>query len=202
MLQTGIALILSLMLFSGSGWADACPEKCRNASFLGTNFWTAVRNPTNTITVSRNGLSVSPQPGGTTPNLPAVQGFGSQVFLVVRGTDINQGVWANQWTGSSWTGWYNVNAGMTTNSPAMEVFNNTLFLVVSGVDINKGLWVNRWTTTWVGWSGVASQFTSAQTCASGSNIRVGGTRTDGQCWRLTSTTGTTWSGPMVGSPCP
>jgi hypothetical protein len=88
-------VILSFFLFSSTAWADVCPEKCRNASFLGTNFWTAVRNPTKPITVSRNGLPLSPQPGGTTPNLPAVQGFGSQVFLVVRGTDINQGVWAN-----------------------------------------------------------------------------------------------------------
>jgi hypothetical protein len=201
MVQTLIVAMVSLTLWQGMGWA-ACLENCaQNYTFLNSQLWTARRNGNNTLTVLANGASVNPQPGGTTLNLPALQAFSGQAFLVVRGTDVNQGVWANQWTGSSWTGWYNVNAGMTTNSPDMEVFNNTLFLVVSGVDINKGLWVNRRTTTWVGWSGVASQFTSAQTCAS-SSIRVGGTRTDGQCWCLTSTTGTTWSGPTVGSPCP
>jgi hypothetical protein len=95
MLRTMIAFVLSLFCLSSSGWTQNCEEGCRHATIFNGASWVALRDPTtNTIPVLANGSGVSPQPGGTTLNLPALQAFSGQVFLVVRGTDINQGVWA------------------------------------------------------------------------------------------------------------
>ena len=205
MLQAVIVGMLSLVLFLGQGGRvveAACAERCRNAAFLGSDFWWAVRNSDNTISVFRNGFLFSPQPGGTTPNLISLQVFSGQVFLAVRGTGTQQGVFVNRWTGSSWTGWIRPQQGSTTNSPDMSVFSNSVHLAIAGTDLpNRGLWLNRYTSAWLGWVGIANLFTSAQTCAS-SSLRVGGCRTDGQCWRLTTTNLGTWSGPTLGNPCP
>lgn len=180
----------------------ACQQNCRNAGFLGNQFWSVLRNPNMTMTVFRNGFIFNPQPQmGKTTHLPALEVLNGQVFLAVRGDDPNGGVWTNRWTGSSWTGWANPQQGATTNSPDMSVFNNSVHLVVAGIDPNKGLWLNRYTSAWLGYIIMGGSFTSSQTCAS-SSLRIGGCRTDGQCWRLTTTNLVTWTPLAVGDPCP
>lgn len=205
MIQIIIATIFNLFLLNGIGWAGACEEKCRNAAFDSSGqFWTAVRNSDNTIIVSVNGTPIGSQPGGATPANLALQSFGGQVFLVVKGVDIPPGtayggVWFNRWTGSGWTGW--VNDGLTVNSPGMVVFSSTLFLDVAGSD--NGMWVNRYTTNWLGWQGLGGFLRDALACATDpSEIRVGGEGSDPQCYRRTSTDGVNWTGWVVAPPCP
>ena len=153
------------------------------------------------MTVFRNGFIFNPQPTGTTTHLPALEVLNSQVFLAVRGTDPNGGVWVNRWTGSSWVNWTNPYQGTTTNSPDMSVFNNSIHLAVTGTDPDKGLWLSRYTSAWLVYILMGDLFTSSQTCAS-SSLRIGGCRTDGQCWRRSTTNLTSWTNFTVGDPCP
>lgn len=194
--------ILSSLSYGEKSVDAACEQNCRSATILSQRFWSSMRKTDSTIEVFRDGFSFSSQPGGTTTHLPALQAFNGQVFLAVRGTDPNGGVWTNRWTGSSWAGWTNPQNGSTTNSPDMSAFNNSVHLVVAGTDLpNRGLYLNRYTSAWLGYIGMSNLFTSSQTCAS-SSLRIGGCRTDGQCWRRTTTNVVTWTAVAVGDPCP
>lgn len=195
---------VSLFFSQGPTWVDAaCEGNCRNADFLGNDFWHVVRNSDNTMTLFVNGFpSSSPPQIGSTPNMPALKAYNGQVLIVVRGTDPNHAVWVNRWTGSSWIGWFNLQMGTTTNSPDMNVFGNVLYLFVSGTDGNKQIWKNSFTTFWPGWGSIgAGGFDSAQTCSSSLTIRAGGCKTSG-CFRHASVDGNIWTGPFAGDPCP
>lgn len=204
MLQTIAAVVLSLFVLEGIGWAGACEDKCRNGAFDANGaFWAARNNANTTITVFKDGQQFGSQPGGTTPAMPALADFGGSVFIAVKGTDSPPGVWVNRWTGSSWTGWSLVNNGRTINSPDMTVFGsptNTLFLAVAGTDNN--MYRNRFFSNWLGWQVLPGYVTDAQTCADPFQIRIGGTGSDGRCWVNTSTDGANWSGFTPGQPCP
>ncbi|MBI3801241.1 MAG: hypothetical protein HY268_30250 [Deltaproteobacteria bacterium] len=148
------------------GGTGACDQEgCRNSTTFNPvgpatgSYWMAETDFRLNLLVFVNGSTINvPQPGGLTPSVPAIEGFGSKVFLVVRGR-YNE-VWVNIWDGINWSGWvYN---GGTLNSPDLVVFNNTLFLAVVG--LFHEIDVNKYTTTWLGWQNLGGYLNDAQIC--------------------------------------
>lgn len=197
------ALTPNIPVVVSPGGTGACAEGCRNSTTFNPtgpttgSYWVARNNQNQTISVFVNGSTANvPQPGGSTPTTPAIEGFGSKVFLVVRGTD--NAVWRNSWNGISWSGW--MKNGSTLNSPDLVIFNNTLFLAVTGSD--HGMYRDSYTTTWLGWEDLGGYLNDAQICADTAQIRVGGTGRDGRCYSRPSGNGSIWDLWAIAPPCP
>jgi hypothetical protein len=91
---------------------------------------------------------------------------GTGYSLVVQGAD--NSIYINQYTNSTWQGWYRLPQGSTNISPAATVIGNQLYMVVVGVD-KVTLWtgnLNLNSNVFSGWSWISGTTSSKPTLTS------------------------------------
>jgi hypothetical protein len=92
--------------------------------------------------------------GGATESKPTLAACESrnEIILVVRG--LNNVIYRNSWSGSSWTGWSSLPSGSTCDGIGATVIGRELHVVVRGMD-GYSLWhscVDLGTASFTGWT--------------------------------------------------
>lgn len=212
-------------------WAQSCAPWCANSDTFNRTitptipeqgkYWAARAGSFYTINLWVNGLpwfgTTAPSSMSYTGN-PSLQYFDQRMVMAIRAAD--QRIYANTYTnlndglGPRWTGWAAdptrlfaaLNPGIGTKIPAGQ----TGVLVIASKDGNGGTWHIRSTTMANGFADgwrylgcCAPYYYQTLVCGDPSQLRLGGTGSDGRCYRRVSTDGLNWSpSDQAISPCP